>query len=331
MQEAGSQQTNRYRTRGPRSTRLKTISFIALCVIFLSLAGSAISGSSRPNKGIVSRDTTDGAEIYRITCSVCHGERGDGDSFAGRVLNPPPKDFTDPEVIKVLTREKMRSAVENGRPKSAMEPFKGQLTSVQIDAAIDYVRSTFMNAHEEEAKGTEAAGMVQGGDITLGRKIYNFRCYMCHGYGGDAHTRAARELNPPPRDFTDTDQMRGLDAQVMFEAVKYGREGTAMQPFQRLLSDREIQSAVAFIQYAFIARKAENIRYHSADNQWVDFDKKYPWASRYLRYEGDDSNLPEELKIGKQTFEVACVTCHLPKKRPSSWREGSTWRRETGD
>ncbi len=35
-----------------------------------------------------------------------------------------------------------------------------------------------------------------------GRAIYNFRCYFCHGYSGDAKTLAATYLNPKPRDFT---------------------------------------------------------------------------------------------------------------------------------
>ena len=30
-----------------------------------------------------------------------------------------------------------------------------------------------------------------------GRAIYNFRCYFCHGYSGDAQTLAARYLSPP--------------------------------------------------------------------------------------------------------------------------------------
>ncbi len=35
-----------------------------------------------------------------------------------------------------------------------------------------------------------------------GRAVYNFRCYFCHGYSGDAKTLAATYLQPPPRDFS---------------------------------------------------------------------------------------------------------------------------------
>ena len=32
-----------------------------------------------------------------------------------------------------------------------------------------------------------------------GREIYNYRCYFCHGYSGDAKTLASSYLDPPPR------------------------------------------------------------------------------------------------------------------------------------
>src|SRR3972149_1718982 len=41
-----------------------------------------------------------------------------------------------------------------------------------------------------------------GAQVELGRRIYNFRCYYCHGYSGDARTLAATLLTPKPADFT---------------------------------------------------------------------------------------------------------------------------------
>src|SRR3989337_1006720 len=46
------------------------------------------------------------------------------------------------------------------------------------------------------------SGATAAGDLELGRKIYNFRCYYCHGYSGDARTLAATLLHPKPLDFT---------------------------------------------------------------------------------------------------------------------------------
>ena len=58
-----------------------------------------------------------------------------------------------------------------------------------------------------------------------GRQIYNFRCYFCHGYSGDAKTLASTYLSPKPRDFTRS----ALDAPQIATAVRDGRSGTAMK------------------------------------------------------------------------------------------------------
>ncbi len=62
-----------------------------------------------------------------------------------------------------------------------------------------------------------------------GRQIYNFRCYFCHGYSGDAKTLAATYLNPPPRDFTAAP----LTHERIALALREGRTGTAMASFRR--------------------------------------------------------------------------------------------------
>ena len=47
-----------------------------------------------------------------------------------------------------------------------------------------------------------AAHSRDAGEHEAGRRVYNFRCYFCHGYSGDARTLAASMVQPAPRDFT---------------------------------------------------------------------------------------------------------------------------------
>ena len=72
-----------------------------------------------------------------------------------------------------------------------------------------------------------------------GRKIYNFRCYYCHGYSGDAHTLASRFLTPPPRDFTRM-QAQASNRQSMITSVREGHPNTAMASFSNILTSQEI-------------------------------------------------------------------------------------------
>ncbi|MEK7829379.1 MAG: cytochrome c [Deltaproteobacteria bacterium] len=85
-----------------------------------------------------------GKTIYEEHCRVCHGEMGNGMTIVARVLAPPPKNFTNPNVIVNLKRPQMIYSVTNGRPGTAMRPWVTNLTSKEIEAVVDYIRETFM-------------------------------------------------------------------------------------------------------------------------------------------------------------------------------------------
>ena len=87
-----------------------------------------------------------------------------------------------------------------------------------------------------------------------------------------------------------------------------------MKPFKEILTDSEIKNVAAFIRYAFIEKRFKNINYHSPENQWYNFEKKYPEAIRYFLYNGKEDHLSEELITGKRIFEATCITCHLAKR-----------------
>ena len=122
-------------------------------------------------------------------------------------------------------------------------------------------------------------------------------------------------VDPPPRDFTDPEEMRGIDAARMFQSVKYGRPGTAMKAFATILTDEEISRVVSYARYAFVEGKERNIRYHSAENGWAEFERKNREAIGFFLYEGNLRDLPEELERGKRIFATACVTCHLMRRQ----------------
>jgi hypothetical protein len=79
-------------------------------------------------------------------------------------------------------------------------------------------------------------------DHEAGRQIYNFRCYFCHGYSGDARTLAASMIEPAPRDFT---RARDLDERRVLTALRQGVPGSAMASFSGTLSPREMELAGA--------------------------------------------------------------------------------------
>ena len=149
--------------------------------------------------------------------------------------------------------------------------------------------------------------------LSRGRKIYNERCYFCHGYGGDAKTLASTYLSPPPRDFTSADPNK-LTRDKMIVAVTRGRKDTAMQSFAGLLSSDDIAAVVDFVRHNFMSGKVSgNTHYHTAANGWPNHERyaaAYPFALGRIPLDTPWEDLTPELREGKRLFMSGCITCH---------------------
>ncbi len=157
-----------------------------------------------------------------------------------------------------------------------------------------------------------------------GRRVYNFRCYFCHGYSGDAKTLAATYLDPPPRNFAAT-APDALSRERMVDAVSRGRPGTAMKGFTSVLSEQEIRLVVDFVRREFMTARAQNTRYHTAENGWPDhgrFAAAFPFATWDIPLDTPWELLTAEQQAGKRLFLTTCITCH---DRARVNEEGEPW------
>jgi cbb3-type cytochrome c oxidase subunit III len=76
-----------------------------------------------------------GGDLFKQKCAMCHG--ADGKGYAA--LKTP--DFTDPKVQASLTDAQIIETIKNGKPGTAMPPFKDSLTDDQIASLVKYLRS----------------------------------------------------------------------------------------------------------------------------------------------------------------------------------------------
>ncbi len=76
---------------------------------------------------LLAPDIHDGAELYDIACSTCHGP--DGKGLFGTALADTG-----------LTANKIRTAVARGRLRSGKPAFEGQFTDDQLDALIKFTQ-----------------------------------------------------------------------------------------------------------------------------------------------------------------------------------------------
>jgi high-affinity iron transporter len=71
-------------------------------------------------------------------------------------------------------------------------------------------------------------------DAARGAHLYAQDCAACHGADGAAKTPMARQLDPPPVDFTDRSRASQRTPFALYQVIDQGLEGTAMQSFSSL-------------------------------------------------------------------------------------------------
>ena len=187
-------------------------------------------------------------------------------------------------------------------------------------AAVLAAASAF--AAESTPRATDPALLEKG------RAVWNFRCYFCHGYSGDAKTLATSFMERKPRDFQSADPSEFPMARIL-AATRHGVPGTPMKGFANVIPEAEIQAVAAFLRDEFLEKRARNTRYHTKQAGWPDHDRyldAYPFAREELPIDADDRALTPSQRRGKKMFLEACITCHDRARVTTS---GPTWERVT--
>ena len=76
--------------------------------------------------------------IYDTYCTSCHGEDMDGNGEVAELLEPYPRNFTKYQFI-IAYKDRFKNSLLNGVAGSAMPPWKGVLSTNQIDLLVDYI------------------------------------------------------------------------------------------------------------------------------------------------------------------------------------------------
>lgn len=82
-----------------------------------------------------------GNTVFKERCELCHGASGKGDGVGGQALNPKPRDFRDKAYMATLTDDQINNTILNGKPGTAMPPWKGIVTESQARSLVLKVRS----------------------------------------------------------------------------------------------------------------------------------------------------------------------------------------------
>ena len=124
-------------TSPKKTTTLKILGFLILSL-------STIAASHH----IPTSDIALGKKIYHERCEVCHGNLGDGKTFAANTLFPPPKNFTSKSAKTELSFKRMIRSVTKGRPNTAMMPWETVLSKQEILSVVNYIQQKFMSSQK---------------------------------------------------------------------------------------------------------------------------------------------------------------------------------------
>lgn len=184
--------------------------------------------------------------------------------------------------------------------------------------------TNFSAGYVQAADTTDKISRLNSDNHERGRAIYNFRCYFCHGYSGDAKTLASTYLKPQPRDFTSL-LPEQLKRKEMLHIVMKGREKTAMAGFANILTQQEVEWVVDFVRSEFIQAKRKNTQYHTKSNGWPNHQRyinAFPFATGIIKLDTPWEQLSIEQRAGKQQFLTSCISCH---DRAKVKNEGPHW------
>jgi cbb3-type cytochrome c oxidase subunit III len=222
---------------------LRFSGFLMMSLLLVG-AGSAIAGQHHT---YIPGETRPGATIFHNYCSVCHGDKGDGQTRARNGLVPPPRNYTTPEAAIELTRERMIYSVTHGREGTAMIGWGKELSEKEIEGVVDYIRMKFMKlGGKTEHVPPDSKLLASRGGV-----LYLQACAMCHGETGTRPTTG--RMQPPPRDFTSPEVIAELTRKRMIASVTNGRPGTAMKGYGTQFNKGEIEAMVDFIREAFMS------------------------------------------------------------------------------
>lgn len=264
--------------------RFATLWRIALLFAALLVAGLARAATPAAAGNADSSVAARGATLYHNYCSVCHGDKGNGQSRASGSLSTPPRDFTSEASRRELSRERIVLAITHGRPGTAMMGWKTQLSDADIAVVADYVLTRYVLADPAMAQagapaqisGTKAhggreadpvstptrvdmtAGLLNGlkGDAKRGGAFYLANCATCHGAQGDGAGPRAYFINPKPRNFQTDESRNRFNRVALYAAVSEGRLGTEMPAWKQVTTPQQMADVVEYVFQNFISAKA---------------------------------------------------------------------------
>jgi len=208
-----------------------------------------------PNPELLAR----GRALFAQNCVSCHGAKGEGDGPAGRGLNPPPRNFTQPAGWQAGTRiDAIYRTLEQGIKGSSMVSY-AYLPKRDRMALVHYVRSlgSFDHGPEDPAALRElAARFASAGEVIPNRIPVAMAMARLEGeftapagFDPASDPILAMAIADPARAAQTLSELPGWRAsdQALVQGVAWGAPGNGFKPGVALYGPaqwRELRAAL---------------------------------------------------------------------------------------
>jgi mono/diheme cytochrome c family protein len=183
---------------------------------------------------------TDGASLFSMYCSGCHGTGKQ--SIYDEVLDRTIPAITNPGFLSLIDDLSLKSILDEGRSGTQMTAWKSTasgLNEKDLKQILEYVA---------ESRPTKIAGPfgynAKNRDIARGKTVFEQRCNFCHGDDGKG---GGRKLGINLRNPTVQNL---LQPEFLARTVLHGRKGTPMPSFGPQgegLNNPEIADVIAYV------------------------------------------------------------------------------------
>jgi len=177
--------------------------------------------------------SADEAQNFKLLCSRCHGEKGDGLGKNAIYLDPAPRDLTKASFFNSKPDDRFLHSIANGVPGTSMPAWGKVLSNDQISGIFGHVRTTFvkekprpLKQHTNVPETNPTAASKES--IANGEATYLKRCTGCHGLKADGKGPNSLDISPRPRNLRNRWFIVSLADRRALESILYGVQGTAM-------------------------------------------------------------------------------------------------------
>jgi mono/diheme cytochrome c family protein len=244
----------------------RLIAHACAAVLFASWCAGMMGsvGAQGPDVGTDAQRES-GRAVYQKNCAQCHGDKGDGESYATPHLLPRPRDFTTGS-FKVRTtpngalpvHQDLVNIIRRGMPYTSM-PAWPALSDREVSDLAYYIKTFSPNfsSAENAPQPMELPGAPASSEesIELGKTLYvETGCVKCHGNLGRGDGPSAPTLTDdygrPIRaaNLAHSWTFRGGSSREdIFRTMTTGMNGTPMPSFADSLSTEQRWAITDFI------------------------------------------------------------------------------------